>query len=344
MDNYLDMEKTFDENKLKEAAQIIKSGGIVIFPTETVYGIGTNGLNSQAIKKLYHIKGRNTKNPINLLVSNMKMVEKIAKDISPLEYKLMEEFFPGPFTIILKKKSIVPDIITSGLDTVGVRMPSGKIAKSLVELADTPIAAPSANISGKPSITNLDDILEDFSDKVDCIINGGKSKIGIESTIVKVIDNIPHILRPGFITPEQIKQVAGNVILEENNFNNIKENSNLPSAKLKHYQLSSDSILIYSEDNKKMIDEINHLCEIYINPVIICCNENSKYYHSKNIICVGSQNDLEKISKDIFSTLRKADSYLPDIIIIEGVKKEGLGIAIMDRLLNVCNNNYKQIY
>ena len=268
------------------------------------------------------------------------MIEKITQNISPLEYKLMKEFFPGPLTIILKKKNIVPNIITSGLDTVGVRMPSGIIAKSLVELAGTPIAAPSANISGKPSGTNLHDILEDFSGKVDYIINGGQSNIGMESTIIKVIDNVPHILRPGSITPEQIKKVAGKVVLEENHFISNEKYSNLPSINLKHYQLSSNSIVIYSENAEKKIDKINEICQNYMNPLIICCNENSKYYNSKNIICVGSKKNLEDFSKNIFSSLREADSYSPDIIIIEGVKKEGLGIAIMNRLLNVCNNKY----
>lgn len=337
MNTYLNMEKNIDINKLKEAAQCIQSGGIVIFPTETVYGIGTNGLNEQAIEKLYNVKGRSSKNPVNLLVNSIEMIEEIAKNISSLEYKLMKEFFPGPFTIILNKKSIVPDILTSGLDTVGVRIPNNEIAKLLVEFSNTPIATPSANISGKTSNTNLDTILHDFSGKVDYIINGGNSNIGIESTIVKVIDNVPHVLRPGFITPEQIKKVAGNVILENEDYIN-KKSSNLPSSKLKHYQLSSDSILIYNDNNDRMINKINEICKNYANPVIVCCNENLGYYNnSKHIITYGSKNKLEEISKNIFSSLKKADSYLPDIIIIEGVKNEGIGIAIMDRLKNVCS-------
>ena len=339
MNSFIDMKETLDINKLKEAAQIMKSGGIVIFPTETVYGIGTNGLNEQAIKKLYDIKGRNINNPLNLLISSIEMAESITQDISPLEYKLMKNFFPGPLTIILKRKSIVPDIVTSGLDTVGIRMPNNRIAKLLVEFSNTPIAAPSANISGKPSSTNLDYILGDFSSKVDCIIDGGNSNIGIESTIIKVIDNIPHILRPGFITPEQIIKVAGNVILENEDYIN-KKISNLPSNNLKHYQLSSNSILVFNDDNNKMITKINEICKNYANPVIVCCNENAAYYHSKSLITYGAKNKLEEISKNIFSSLKKADSYLSDIIVIEGVKNEGIGIAIMDRLKNVCNNNF----
>lgn len=216
MEGYLDLKDKIDYTKLKEPAEIIKKGGIVIFPTETVYGIGTNGFDESAIKRLYNIKQRPLNKPISLLVSNMEMVNQIAKDITDLEYKLMDEFFPGPFTIILKKKEIISDILTANQDTVGIRMPNGKIARQLVEYANVPIATPSANISGKPSGTNLKDIIQDFNGKVDYFIDGGKSKLGTASTIVKVIDNIPHILRQGSITKEQIENISGKVILHDN--------------------------------------------------------------------------------------------------------------------------------
>ena len=207
MEKYINLKRSQDYAKLKEPAKIIRQGGIVIFPTETVYGIGVNGLDEKAIKKLYDIKQRPLNKPISLLVSNMNMINKIAKDITALEYKLMKAFFPGPFTIILKKKKIVPDILTSNQDTVGVRMPDGEIARKLIEYADIPLATPSANISGKPSGTNLCDIMKDFKGKVDYFIDGGKSKIGIASTIVQVVDEKPYILRQGSITKEQIQKL-----------------------------------------------------------------------------------------------------------------------------------------
>ena len=176
-----------------------------------VYGIGVNGLNKNAVKNLYNIKQRPLDKPISLLVSDIDMVNHIAKDITDLEFKLMKAFFPGPLTIILKKKEIVPDIVTANHDTVGVRMPSGEIARKLLEYAQVPIATPSANISGKPSGTDLNDIMKDFAGKVDCFIDGGKSKLGIASTIIKVIDGVPHILRHGSITEEQIKYVVNNL-------------------------------------------------------------------------------------------------------------------------------------
>ena len=192
---------------LEKASELIKQGKIVIFPTETVYGIGTNGLDEQAVKKLYNVKQRPLNKPISLLVSNMEMVDMIAKDITETEYKIMEKFFPGPLTIILKKKDIVPDIVTSGQETVGVRMPSGEIARKLVELAGVPIAAPSANITGEPSGTNLQEIKKYFDGKADYFIDGGESELGVSSTIVQVVDGKIQILRQGSITLEDINQI-----------------------------------------------------------------------------------------------------------------------------------------
>ena len=192
---------------LNRAAEFIKQGKVVVFPTETVYGIGTNGLDEEAVKKLFQIKKRPLNKPISLLVSNMEMIELVAKDITEIEYKIMEKFFPGPLTIILKKKDVVPDIVTAEQDTVGIRMPSGEIARNLVEFANVPIAAPSANITGDPSGTNLQEIMKDFEGKVDFAIDGGDSELGIGSTIVQVIDGKPKILRQGSITLEQINEV-----------------------------------------------------------------------------------------------------------------------------------------
>lgn len=204
---YIDLKNEKELEKLKEPAKIIKDGGIVVFPTETVYGIGTNGLDEEAVKGLFEVKHRPIEKPISLLVSNMEMVGKIAKDITDIEYKIMEAFFPGPLTIILKKKGNVPDIITAGKETVGIRMPSGEIARKIVEYANVPIAAPSANISGEPSGTNIKNIIKSFDGQVDYFIDGGESKLGISSTIVQVIDGVPHILREGSITKEQIEKL-----------------------------------------------------------------------------------------------------------------------------------------
>lgn len=201
---YLDLKNNKDYKKLIEPAQIIKNGGLVIFPTETVYGIGANGLDKNAIKKIYEAKQRPLNKPISLLVSNIGMIESVAKDITDIEYAIIKKFFPGPLTIILNKKKIVPDVLTAGSDTIGIRMPANDIALNLINYAGVPIATPSANISGKPSGTNLNDIMKDFAGKVDCFIDDGPSKIGLASTIVKVVDGKVHILRQGSISIDEI--------------------------------------------------------------------------------------------------------------------------------------------
>ena len=334
MEFYLDLKNNTDYSNLKEAANIIKTGGIVLFPTETVYGLGANAFDSNAVEKIFIAKGRNPKNPINLLISDMKMVEMIATNINELEYKLMEAFFPGPFTIILQKSSNVPSIVTAGKDTVGIRMPNNEIARKLVEHAGVPIAAPSANLSGKPSGTNFNDLYNDFKDKVDYMIDGGNSSIGIESTIVQVIDNIPHILRPGSITESQIEAVCG--------INPIKDyetnTSTLPSSKLKHYSLNSKSVLVYSDDNERLVLKIKEIASSYTSPIIVCTSENFNTYKDLKVINMG--NNFDEIAQRLFATLKEADSFSPDIIIIEGVKQIGLGNAIMNRLINACENNY----
>lgn len=204
MEKYLDFKNKIEYDKLKEMGGIIKRGEIVIFPTETVYAIGTNGLDEEAIKKLYKIKQRPLDKPTSLLVSDMEMVKNLARDITEKEYKLMKTFFPGALTIILKKKDIVPNILTGNTNTIGIRMPENEIARKLIEYANVPIAAPSANIANKPSGTNIENIINDFKETVDYYIDGGESKIGLGSTIVKIENNVPIILREGSITKEQI--------------------------------------------------------------------------------------------------------------------------------------------
>lgn len=204
---YLDLKNNKDYIKLIEPAQIIKNGGLVIFPTETVYGIGANGLDKNAIKKIYEAKQRPLNKPISLLVSNIDMIESVAKDITDIEYAIIKKFFPGPLTIILKKKETIPDILTADSDTIGIRMPANDIALNLINYAGVPLATPSANISGKPSGTNLKDIIKDFDGNVDCFIDDGPSKIGLASTIVKVVDGVPHILRQGSISIDEINSV-----------------------------------------------------------------------------------------------------------------------------------------
>lgn len=208
MNGYLDFRDNFNSNELKNVSSNIKNGAIAIFPTETVYGIGVNALNVDAVKKLYEVKHRPLNKPISLLVSDMNMINMIAKNISNIEYKLMEAFFPGPLTIILEKKDIVSNIVTSNNSTVGVRMPANNIALELIKYAKVPLATSSANISGNASGTTLNSIIKDFLGKVDYFIDSGECKLKTPSTIVKVVNGIPRILRQGSISLEEIEKVC----------------------------------------------------------------------------------------------------------------------------------------
>ena len=334
------MKDKININEIEKASNLIKEGKLVLFPTETVYGIGADGLNEQAVKNIFIAKGRAQDNPLILHVSGFEMITRIAKNINEIEKKLISKFFPGPLTIILERTKIVPDIVTGGLDTVDVRMPSNIIAKTLIEKANTPIAAPSANISGKPSGTNIKDIFDELSNKVDCIIDGGNTDIGLESTVVRVIDNKVKILRPGKITKEQLEKQGFNVEIDNNVFHKIKENDVVlsPGMKYKHYAPNKKCLLIYSDDNNKFIEKVHEL-EKEGNILVVCKNRNTKYF--KNTIAMG--NTLEEISHNIFTILRQVDKTDASLVIIEGVSKDGLGLAIMNRLIRACSHNYIEI-
>lgn len=351
-ENYLNLKEInsiSEYSKLEEAGNIIKNGGLVLFPTETVYGLGANGLDEEAVKKIYIAKGRNGDNPLILHICDIEMLGKIARNISDIEFNLMNAFWPGPFTIILNKTDIVPNVVSGGLDTVGVRMPSNEIARNLIKFSGVPIAAPSANISGKPSGTNINDIFEELANKVDYIIDGGNCNIGLESTVVRVIDDIPHILRPGKITAEDIRKVAGNVIIDEHVLGKLEPEKNVlsPGMKYKHYAPKTDCVLVYNEDNKqiqnKMLEAAHNCFDNGKKPLIMCMTENIDFFKNMlsnqdiqvEIIDMGS--NLEAVSRNIFTDLRKADNYNVDLIIIQGVSSNGLGLAIMNRLLRACN-------
>ena len=212
---YINFKQNKNYEELKAPAEAIREGKLVIFPTETVYGIGANAIDEEAVKNIYIAKGRASDNPLIAHISDIKMLDDLVLEVGEIERKLIKNFWPGPLTIVFKKKPIVPDIITGGLDTVAVRMPSNEIAHKLIEYSNCPIAAPSANISGKPSGTQIEDIIEELDGKVEYIIDNGKVDIGVESTVIRVVDNVVHILRPGKITPEDIEKLGIPVYIEK---------------------------------------------------------------------------------------------------------------------------------
>ena len=256
---YADLKLNQDLNKIKEAAMYIKEGKIVLFPTETVYGIGANALDEKAVNKIFEAKGRASDNPLIVHIASIDMLNNLVKEIGKIEEKLINNFWPGPLTIIFNRKECVPNNVTAGLETVGIRMPSNKIAKKLIEFANLPIAAPSANISGKPSGTKIEDIIDELDGKVDYILDNGMVDIGVESTVVRVIENKVHILRPGKITVEDIERLGLEVVIEKQIMEECNPNERVmsPGMKYRHYAPNTKCILVYSEDENKMIEEIN---------------------------------------------------------------------------------------
>ena len=338
MTQFFNMKTQINDDDLKKAASFIRDGKLVIFPTETVYGIGANALSQTSVDAIFKAKGRANDNPLIAHVSDFEMISRITKTPNEIEKKLMDAFMPGPFTLILPKKDIIPNNVSANLDTVGVRMPDNKIAHDLIKYANVPIAAPSANISSRPSGTNIEDIKDEFNGKVAAMIDGGDTKIGIESTVVKVINNIPTILRPGKITPEDIKEVIGIVKIDDHIFKKATGPVESPGMKYKHYAPNSKCLLIFNEDEEKMISLVKK--HIIPNTIVIGYIEHQDKIKCDKFYVHGSKNNYDEISHNIFSLLRKADSEKPDLIIIEGVKKEGLGIAIMNRLIRSSSYHY----
>lgn len=330
------------DDDIKKASEIIRNGGIVLFPTETVYGIGANAFDDEAVKKIFIAKGRAQDNPLILHISDMDMLNAIAINITDLEYRLMDAFWPGPFTIILNKKEDIANVAACNGNTVGVRMPSNKIAHDLIKESRVPIAAPSANISGRPSGTNIKDIIGELKNRVDYVIDGGDTDIGLESTVVRVIDNEVKILRPGKITKEDIENVISKVIIDKNVLEEISSGEKVlsPGMKYKHYAPMTKSKLIYSDDNNKMINTILEIASKEENVVILSFTEDLKYYDKYKCLDIGSRDNLNEVSHKLFSVLRKIDNMDVDLAIIEGLPLKGLGLTIMNRLIRACNHDY----
>lgn len=339
---YIDLKNDNDYNKIKPAAESIRNGKLVLFPTETVYGIGANALDENAVKDIFIAKGRAQDNPLIVHIANIEKLDDLVQNVGEIELKLMKTFWPGPLTIVLEKKPIIPNVITGGLDTVAIRMPSNEIARKLIEYSGCPIAAPSANVSGKPSGTLVEDIIEELDGKVDYIIDSGKVDIGVESTVVRVVDGKVHILRPGKITPEDIQKLGLEVFIEKQILGEYKKDEKVmsPGIKYKHYAPTTKCLLVYSEDEEKLINKINENIQEK-KAVVICKSKNMDKYNAEYKLDMG--NSLEEITTNIFTLLRKADKYNAEIIAIEGVQKDGLGLAIMNRLLRACSHNYIEI-
>lgn len=327
-----------DNNIIKEAAQFLREGKMVAIPTETVYGLGANALDSTAAAKIYEAKGRPSDNPLIVHVSNMRQVERLVREIPESAKKLMKEFWPGPLTIIFNKSAIVPRETTGGLDTVAIRMPDHKIVLKLIEESDIVIAAPSANISGRPSPTLASHVKDDLEGKISMIIDGGEVGIGIESTIVDVTGKIPVILRPGYITKEMLEEVVGEVAVDKAILEPMAEgvHPKAPGMKYKHYAPKAD-FTMYRGNMSDVISRINELSKTYTENGckvgIIASDETKDKYLYGNVVSIGSRDKEITISRNLYRILREFDDMEADYILGETFEDEGLGHAIMNRLL-----------
>ena len=322
-----------DENTIEKAAEIIKNGGLVAFPTETVYGLGANALDSDASKKIYEAKGRPSDNPLIAHIASLNTLSDIVEEVSDIANKLIEKFWPGPMTLIFKKKSIVPDSTTGGLKTLAVRFPSNEIAKALIEKSSVPIAAPSANTSGKPSPTKGEHVIEDLDGRVDMIIDGGEVGLGLESTIIDVTDK-PTILRPGFITQEMLEQVIEEVELDKTITEKPSEDfaPKAPGMKYRHYAPKTELVIVRGEANKvaeRIKEEIKDK-----NAAILTVDQHKDLYKDTDakVVSWGNIEKMDEIAHKIFDELRVADEWGVDIIYCEAFEEKDLGLAVMNRL------------
>lgn len=340
MKYYFDWKNNIDQKELQIAINELKNNKLILVPTETVYGIAANAFSDEACKRIYEAKGRASDNPLIVHVSDKEMLTEIAEQPNDVEQNLIDAFMPGPFTIILKKKKCICNTASSGLETIGVRMPSNSIIHELIKQSRIPIAAPSANISGRPSGTNVEDIKAELEDRIDVIIDGGKCKIGIESTVVKVIDGVPTILRPGFITEDDIYNVIGKVKLSDNLFKKVNEDTKVesPGMKYRHYAPKTKCVLVKRDEQQ--VNKVNELIHSNENVCVLGFKEdkNNIDIDDKDFIELGSINNMQEISQNVFSSLRKIDKMNKSLAIIEGVEKKDLGLSIMNRLVRACEN------
>lgn len=327
-----------DMEVIKEASDILHAGDMVAFPTETVYGLGADALDEKASKKIYAAKGRPSDNPLIVHVANEQQILPLVKEIPESARKLMKAFWPGPLTIIFNKSDVVPYGTTGGLDTVAIRMPNHKVALTLIEESNIPIAAPSANTSGRPSPTTAMHVMDDLNGKISMVIDGGAVGIGIESTIVDVTGDIPMILRPGYINKKMLEEVVGEVTIDKAILGPVSPDlkPKAPGMKYKHYAPKAD-FTMFDGDIDKVADRINELAESYIKKGykvgIISSTESKDRYRYGEVISIGSRNNEISISKNLYKVLREFDDKQVDYILGETFRSEELGQAIMNRLL-----------
>lgn len=336
----------YTADTIKKAGEILKAGGLVAFPTETVYGLGADALDEKASAKIYEAKGRPSDNPLIVHIAEMDSLYEVAEEIPDTAIKLAKEMWPGPLTMIFKKKEVVPLGTTGGLESVAVRMPDSKPALDLIKAGGGFVAAPSANLSGRPSPTSASHVADDLNGRIDMIIDGGNVEIGIESTIVDFTCQIPMILRPGHITQEEIRKVIGNVIVDPGITSKPDENvkPKAPGMKYRHYAPKADMEIVKGSPDlvvSYVNDKTKELHENFKRCGIICTNEQKFAYNCDIIKTVGDRGDEEAIAHNLYRVLREFDEANVDYIFSECFDEGLKGLAIMNRLLKAAG--YKVI-
>lgn len=331
--------ESFRDEELEEACRILQKGGLVAFPTETVYGLGGDAMHPEASAKIYAAKGRPSDNPLIVHIADMDALEDIAQSVPEAAVKLADHFWPGSLTMIFPKKEAVPKSTTGGLETVAVRMPSHPVARALIRESGVYIAAPSANTSGRPSPTKAEHVKEDLDGRIDMILDGGAVGIGLESTIVDLSTGVPTILRPGYITGEMLEDVLGEVqvdpaILSQKMNPNIVAKA--PGMKYRHYAPKGQMTIIEG-DTSKVVDEINRLVKEKTDEgcsvAVIATEETKDAYACANVRSVGSRATEGSIAAGLYDILREMDHIGAEYIYAESFEKDTLGKAIMNRML-----------
>ena len=334
---------TFSPDELTEAGNIIKDGGLVAFPTETVYGLGGDGLNPESSKKIYEAKGRPSDNPLIIHIAELKDLFTITSGVSDKALLLAEKFWPGPLTMILKKAQVVPYETTGGLDTVAVRMPDNKIALEFIKKAGGFVAAPSANLSGRPSPTKASHVENDMNGRIEMIIDGGISTIGIESTIVDMTEEVPIILRPGFISINSLSRVVGDVVYDATILESgSDEPPRAPGMKYRHYAPKGDLSIVKGEKDK-VIEYIRVQAEQALSEGervgIIATEETYLNYSATVVQNIGSRDDEATIARRLYAVLREFDEDGITRIYSEEFDTPNMGQAIMNRLIKAAGHH-----
>lgn len=323
--------------ELLRAADIIKNGGLVAFPTETVYGLGANALSGEAVAKIFVAKGRPSDNPLIVHLADKAELENVARDVPQVAYELIERFAPGPLTLVLKKRPEIPNEVTAGLDTVAVRIPADPIARELIALSGVPVAAPSSNLSGKPSPTTAQHVIDDMTGRIDAIIEGGASRVGVESTVLDITGKIPVILRPGGVTLSQIREICPDCELDRHITERVEpqDTPKCPGMKYKHYSPEAEVYVVEGEDCSDKLSELIKVAKNEGKKVGAITLFGHKTEADFAYDC-GSSN--EEYAAELFDALREMDKQGMDVVYAEYSIFDDYGLAVKNRLYKAAAN------